>query len=1059
MRIMKMGLWSAIAVLAAADFAGAQITRGGIVGTVRDSSGGLVPGATVSTTNTATNAPRTAQTDTQGFFRIDALEPGTYDVVVELAGFTRVTNQGVAVRTASDTSIDVVLQPGGVAAEVTVTAERTRLPLNRVSPTIATTIDARAVVELPLANGRNINNLVLTVPNVSSTTGQGTYAINGQRPRNNNYMLDGSDNNDVVATIATSQIVPEAVAEFQVQTSAYSAEFGRNSGGQINVITRSGTNSFRGDVWEYWTGSTFYSLDNLEKASGLTEPAKYNRHQAGGAVGGPVLRDKLFFFGLYQADPQRTAERPSTTVRIPTQAGYRSLQSVPLGAGQPASSRQAVLQKIAFLQDVYTQNPSFRSLSTTTVNGVPIETGQTNLNIVDPSTYHSVLGRGDYRLSNADDITVRYSLNNRKDENAISNVQFGPLFAGNQTLIDTNLAASNTHIFSSRMLNEFRFSLVRRDLDFPENDPTSPTAPITGLFQIGGDANFPQSRVTNAFQFSDTVTWALPRHSVTFGTDLRYNTVDNESAMNLKGTFTFNNLQDYMNNTAFRLQQQLQTAGWEATQWQTFWFVQDDFRVRPDLTLNLGLRYELSDVPLGMLGATDPQSLSVLVPGLAKKDKNNWAPRVGFAWSPNSSNTFLGDGTTVVRGGFGVGYDVVFYNLLVVNASNYPRVVSVDLNDVEHQYPDLLEASASPVFDPLAAYTNSPEDLQNPENRFYSLSWQREVATRYLLEVAYTGSRGYKGINQIQANPAILTPEQAALVASTQNAGAIPPVQARRLYPQFGTRAVVPAYVGPGNNDVEARSKYDAVFFSAGRRLTRGLQFQTSYTFSRWTSNNDTAFSDGGTDGSHQRPQSMFDYDAEWARSNFDRPHRFTASYLWEIPGPASGALHPVLDGWQISGVTSKQSGRPFTIFTGVDSSGDANTGSDRPNVNPSGSFVWDEAHRTFTNNGYYVVPLGRSGQPLANSLGNGNAPRNSERYAPAWVTDLSLLKRVSFGDRQISFRVDAFNVFNQDDYGGARGTTIPAAPTFNNMSSPSFGQNGLNWGRRSLQLGAKFSF
>ncbi len=161
------------------------------------------------------------------------------------------------------------------------------------------------------------------------------------------------------------------------------------------------------------------------------------------------------------------------------------------------------------------------------------------------------------------------------------------------------------------------------------------------------------------------------------------------------------------------------------------------------------------------------------------------------------------------------------------------------------------------------------------------------------MEVGYTGSRSYHGINQIQVNPAILTPEQAALVASTKNPNAIPPVQARRLFPQFGTRTLVPAYVGPGDNDVEARSKYDAVFFSAGRRLTRGLQFQTSYTFSRWTSNNDTALSDGGTDGSHQRPQSMFDYEAEWARSNFDRPHRFTASYIWEIPGPSSGALHP----------------------------------------------------------------------------------------------------------------------------------------------------------------------
>jgi hypothetical protein len=232
-------------------------------------------------------------------------------------------------------------------------------------------------------------------------------------------------------------------------------------------------------------------------------------------------------------------------------------------------------------------------------------------------------------------------------------------------------------------------------------------------------------RVTNAYQFSDTVTWTLPALGHV-RTDLRYNTVDNESAINLKGTFSFNSLQDYMNNTAFRVQQQLQTAGWQATQWQTSWFVQDDLRVRPDLTLNLGLRYELSDVPLGMLGATDPQSLSVLVPGPAKTDRNNWAPRVGFAWSPNSKNAFLGDGKTVVRGGFGVGHDVIFYNLLVVNASNYPRVVSVDVNNVEHQYPNLLTQPPSRNSTPLPR-TNSPEALQNREP-VLQLSWQREVA-------------------------------------------------------------------------------------------------------------------------------------------------------------------------------------------------------------------------------------------------------------------------------------------------------------------------------------------
>jgi hypothetical protein len=383
----------------------------------------------------------------------------------------------------------------------------------------------------------------------------------------------------------------------------------------------------------------------------------------------------------------------------------------------------------------------------------------------------------------------------------------------------------------------------------------------------------------------------------------------------------------------------------------------------------------------------------------------------------------LGDGQTVFRGGFGIGYDVLFYNLLTVNGANYPRVVVAEVNNVANVYPNLLPVSAVPVFSPLAVYVNSVEETENPESHFYSLTMQREAGD-YVFEVGYSGSRGYKGINQIEGNPAILTPQQAALVASTRNAAAIPALQARRTNPQIASRVLIPAYVGPGGNDVEARSAYHALIMSASRRFSEGLQFNTHYTYSRWYSNNDASLAEGGTEsGASQRPQSMFDYEAEWSRSVFDRPHRFAVSYVWEIPGPDAGALGAALGGWQLSGVTQAQAGRPFTIVTGVDSSGDGNTGSDRPNVNPSGTFAWDKEHRNFTNNGYYAVPLGTNALPLANSLGNGNAPRNGERMAGFWNTDVSAMKRFSIGGaRRLTFRVDALNAFNQDNYGVRRG-------------------------------------
>lgn len=1045
-----MAARAGVAVLAALllpAVAFAQMTRGSIAGTARDGSGAVVPGATMTVTSVATNAMQTVVTDGEGFYRVPALEPGRYIVTTELSGFRKVEQRDIDVRPALETPLDVRLEPAGVGETVQVTADAGTAGLNKTNPTIATSINARAVEELPLPGGRNINNLVLTVPNSSSTTGQGTYAINGNRPRNNNYMVDGSDNNDISVTIATSQIVPESVAEFQVMQNPYSVEFGRNSGGQINVITKSGSNRFRGDFFDYYQSAGLNSRTNIEKANNLETPPKLIRHQLGGDLGGPVLRDKLFFFGLYQRDSQRPANRPSpTTIRIPTQAGYAALQNVPLRDGQSAASRQGVLRQISYLQDVYAASPVFRNVNNQLVNGVPIETGQTNVSIIDPSMYHTWLGRGDYRPFASDNFTVRYSLNDRLDDNAISNRGFGARFAGFQELVDTNLAVSNAHTFSANKLNEFRFSLVRRNLDFPENDPESPSVTITGLFSIGGASNFPQGRITDAYQFSDTVTWSAAKHSVKFGADLRLNNVTNNAAFDSKGTFTFDNLQAYMNNSASRVAQALQTASFEVGQWQSFFFVQDDFRLSSALTLNLGLRYEWSDVPLGMFGTTDPQVRASMVPGPAQPDTNNWAPRVGFAFSPMTSNRFLGDGKTVVRGGWGIGYDVIFYNLLTV-ATN-PNVNTLVQNNILDLYPNRLTGSRTPVFNPLNAWVNMPEDLENPESRFYSLTMQRELGN-YLFEVGYSGSRGAKGINQVVLNPAILTPEQAATVRA---GGSIPSVQARRVDPALGVRVLIPGYVGPAGNDAEARSEYNALFVTANRRLSRGLMVNSSYTYSKWMSNNDASLGEGGTGQSSQRPQSMFDYEAEWSRSQYDRPHRLAVSYIWEIPGPRTGVLGQIIGGWQLAGVTSGQSGQPFTILTGVDSNGDATDPglSDRPNIDTSGSFVWDNDHKTFKNNGYYTVPLGSNGTPLANSLGNGNAPRNSERGAAFWNTDLSLMKRFDLpGTVLFTVRVDAFNLLNQDNYG---------APV-NSMNSASFGLNTNNFGRRIIQLGGKFTF
>jgi len=321
-RFINVSIGLAIAlltILALPTRTHAQLTRGAISGTVRDQAGAVVPGAQVKVINPQTNVAREAVTNDEGFYRIGAVEPGVYSVLIEKTGFSKIENRAVTVQQAQETTFDVELQTGSVTGIVDVTADQEAITLNKTNPTIGLTATARQVVELPLGAARDVNNLALLSPNVFSAPGSTGISANGQRARNNNFTIDGSDNNDLSVTISTVDVVPEGVGEFQIQTNPYNVEVGRNSGAQINVITRSGTNDFHADVFEYYRGSRLNSLDNIEKSAGLTRPARFVRNQFGFTFGGPLHlprfgeggraiidgRDRTFFFYLFQGDRQR----------------------------------------------------------------------------------------------------------------------------------------------------------------------------------------------------------------------------------------------------------------------------------------------------------------------------------------------------------------------------------------------------------------------------------------------------------------------------------------------------------------------------------------------------------------------------------------------------------------------------------------------------------------------------------------------------------------------------------------------------------------------------------
>ena len=355
----------------------------------------------------------------------------------------------------------------------------------------------------------------------------------------------------------------------------------------------------------------------------------------------------------------------------------------------------------------------------------------------------------------------------------------------------------------------------------------------------------------------------------------------NLKSTNTKGTFVFNNFQDFINNNAFSFAQALQTSSFFAVQTQQYYFVQDDWRVRPNLTLNLGLRYETANNPFGFFGATDAQSLASRVPGPVKRDNNNFAPAVGFAYSPQCDGglcaAVFGDGAPSIRGGFRRTFDLLFYNILVVNASNFPRVVVGQQNNVLNVYPNLLPVSGTPVFNPLATFVNTPPDAEAPESYLYSLSWQRQFGGDYFVEFGYAGSRSLNQVNQLRANPAVLTEAPAATVRA---GGTIPSVQARRLFPQFGQRVLIAT---------SAQATYNAGYVNVNKRFSDGLQFGVAYTFSKLMDNNSESLGVAAiTGGSPQIPQDFFNINAEKSLSAFDRRHRLVANFLYEVPTPGA---------------------------------------------------------------------------------------------------------------------------------------------------------------------------
>ncbi len=1052
----------------------AQMTRGSFTGVVTDSSGAAAQGVAIKVKNLANGLEREVATNESGSYRIIGMEPGNYRLEFRKAGFETYVVSSVQLNTGSEVTFNPALVVGAITTVVEVTDPPVGVELSKSSATVERTFQSKFVNEIPLTGGtRDVNQLVLIAPTAARGPGSTGVSANGQRARNNNFMLDGVDNNDPSVTIANIRVIPEAVDQFQVQTSPYSAEFGRSSGAQISVITKGGGNQFHGSVFDYYSANWMEPVSLLNQRAGLKATPRFNRNQAGGSIGGRIIKDRTFFFALIEANRFRQAAdaRNSSPATIPTQAGFQALGTVPLDADQTTASRQAVLGGLGFLNQIYGRNPGYTNLRNQAVNGVNIQVGTINLPLANPSDFWYGVTRIDHRLTDKHQLSYRYTIDDRIQPDVASNLQFGSLFSGGQAIRRQNHAASDTWTVNSKTVNEFRFAYVKSQLAFPENDPKSPTTAISGFFNIGGAANFPQGRVQDQFQFQDTLTYNLGRHSLRMGMNYSYLKLFNESAFNSKGVFTFDNFPDFLNNRPATLAVALDVANFDARQHQQAYFFQDDWKVRKDLTFNLGLRYETSNIPFGAFGAKDSQSLSAGVPGLARNDRNNLAPRFGFAYSPSSSKGFLGkvlgQDRTVIRGGYGMTYDYLFFNILTVTASNFPRVrtSNVDRAPLANTWPS-LSTGAALGFDPRLGYVNAPQNLQSPTAHIWSFSIQRQLGKGMILELGHSGTRSYYGVRQGQLNPGILTASQAAEVRAANNTNVIPslpgvtaavnPLPSRRQNPLNGARTTI---------ETTAKGFYSAGYVRFDKRFSNGLLFGGNYTFSGNWSDNDESLGVGDiTNSSPQVPQDYKNYRSEWSRSVFDRPHRIVAYWNYDVPWIKSTATwnkvgKQVFGGWQISGVFDAQSGQPFTIRTGVDTNGIGSAAPARPNLNAGGAFTRDQVSNDLRT---FVMPINGSGLltttlntvtglPLANSSAVfGNLGRNTFRGPKFANWNLGLFKNFQFGERwKLQLRNDMINAFNQYNFGNPVAT----------MNSPIFGTNTSNPPTRTMLMSAKIIF
>lgn len=1031
----------AVVFLLFTGLASAQRITGSIEGRVSDASGAILPGVEITVTNDSTQQVRTTITNETGLYNVPLLPSGAYSVRASLTGFRTEIRRGILVEVDRNARVDIQLEVGNIAESVEVTADAPLVQTDNSA--LGQVIDTRRVAELPL-NGREFLALASLTPGVQPnvegsnlSTQSGSVNVNGAREEFNLFLLDGVDNNDT----GNSQliVVPgiDSIQEFKVQTSAYSAEYGRSAGGLVNVSTKSGTNELHGTIYGFLRHSSMDARNYFNTKPNPKQP--FQRNQWGGTLGGPIIKNRTFIFGSYErTDIKQTltalAQVPPAAWRTGNFSSLTTMIVDPL-TGQPFPGNQIPASRINPLGKAFLDRYP-----------MPNATGANNL--VGASTLTSFTDnisiRGDHQFGQNDTLFVRYSW--WKQDRLEPFSRSSTTIPGYGILLDTtshSATINQTHIFNANLINEFRFGFTRligglyselrgeaesvarqlglrgvRQTDNPTSVPPDlydvPRISAVGFSGlVGGN---PHVRYDNHFTYTDNLSYTVGEHKLKMGFETKRNRPNLfltglvAGQFDFQGRYTGNSIADMLLGYPITTSREIGDVADYERSWHVSWYFQDDWRLSNRLTVNLGLRYEIQtagyerfdrkgsfDPSRGVqvLGGKDPvpadaAALMARFPGRAVKETsaprngfatqyNDFAPRVGLAYD------VAGDGKTIVRVGGGVFYVPIILNKThaykrafpwvlgeTATASTDPRNPNLSLNN---PFPaDLINAGI--------AVAGIAKDYRQSYMAQWNLNVQRELGGATVIEVGYAGSKGnalHRGRNVNQA------------VLGSGN------VTDRRPFRGF-------ANINIGESS--ANSNYHSFQVRFDRRLTGGFSALTSYTWSKSIDDN----SGSGGLGESGSAQNNYNLAAERGPSVFDRAHRATVGYLYELPfgRDLSGPASILISGWQTNGIFTVSSGQPVTPSLQGDISLTGN-GQDRPNVigitkldNPTPQAWWNRAAFAIPTTGSY-----------------GNAGRNSLRGPGLINMDFALFKNFPYGENRelFQFRAEIFNLTNHPQF------------------------------------------